>query len=136
MNRDDATDGRCVTRVGGVVVLHGPALRAALDCVLITARCRRLSGLPLSGIHRELAAALHQALTATDGQKDIEAAPELETLAKQPTVGVGEAAERLGLSRRQTRRLAPRLNGRKTGGHWAIDEVALAEHAAGQKWTS
>lgn len=70
MNRDDATDGRWVSRVGGVVVLHGAALRAALDAVAIATRTRRTSGWPISRTHHALALALVQAV-AVSGQTDV-----------------------------------------------------------------
>ncbi|ULE35050.1 helix-turn-helix domain-containing protein [Mycobacterium sp. IDR2000157661] len=45
-----------------------------------------------------------------------------------PTVPLEDAAERLGISTRHARRIAPKLAGRKAGGRWFVDETALREH--------
>lgn len=122
------TDG--LTRVGGVVVLSGDALRSALECAVIAIKHRALSGLP-NRRYEQLAQELSAAMAAA-GQSDV---PEPEarepvTMAR-PTVTITEAAARLGLSNRQTRRLAPRLGGQIIGGQWLVDEPALREHIEG-----
>lgn len=121
------TDG--LFAVGPVVVVTGPAARATLDCVLIATRTRRLNGLPHSTLYTALTEALRTAVSV-DGQTDVRetvaAHPEL-----MPTVPVSTAAGRLGLSHRQTRRLAPRLGGRRIGRRWLLDEQAIREHLGG-----
>jgi hypothetical protein len=52
---------------------------------------------------------------------------------EQPTVTIAEAARQLGLSERQTRRRAPQLGGRRVGGVWLLDQIAIDEHRRGQK---
>jgi len=115
---------------GTAVVLHGDTLRVALDAALIAVRARRLSGLPIDN-YRQLALALHTAMMATNGHMDV---PETPTVATSiaPTVTVEQAAEMLGLSRRQTRRLAPRLGGRIIAGRWLLDEMCIKEHLEGK----
>ena len=135
MNRDDATDGRCVSRVGGVVVLHGAMLKVCLDALLIATRARKLNGLPISAAHRELAAALTAAVTV-DGHVDVPETPAVTPSIERPTITIEQAATTLGVSRRQTRRLAPKLGGRIVAGRWLLDEQAIDEHMKGRrKWT-
>jgi hypothetical protein len=113
-------------RTGGVLVLTGPGLRCALECVLIAIKHRRLSGLP-NKRYEHLARELHAAMTAA-GQSDApQPAVRQPVWVHQPTVPIAEAAHRLGRSDRQTRRLAPRLGGRIIGGRWFVDELALRE---------
>ncbi len=117
-------------RVGGVVVLTGPALRAALDCTLRAIIHRGIAGLP-NGTFEVLACELRDAMAAT-GQSDVR----ISTVGEhhpmeRPTVPITEASDRLGVSTRQCRRLAPRLGGRRIGGRWLIDELALREHIEG-----
>lgn len=124
-----------VQRWPGVVILTGPALRTALECALITIKHRSLSGLT-NRPYEELARELHAAMTAA-GQSDDRATLLEEALTpEQPTVTINEAATRLRLSPRQTRRLAPQLGGQHIAGRWLIDEIALREHIEGQQWTA
>lgn len=55
-------------RAGGVVVLSGPALKAARDCALIAVKHRKLSGVP-SQTYEALACELHAAMAA-NGHSD------------------------------------------------------------------
>ena len=121
------TDG--LLSAGPVVVLTGPAARACLDCIHIAVRNRRLNGLPNSSVYTALADALHKAVSA-QGHSDI---PETVVAHSDlmPTVPVDQAAPRLGLSPRQTRRLAPQLGGQRVGGRWLLDEQAIREHLGG-----
>ncbi|KUI42317.1 hypothetical protein AU197_14480 [Mycobacterium sp. IS-1590] len=114
----------------GVVLLQGSALRAAFDAVKIGIRSRRLSGLPESRLYLELAEALAHA--SANGHMDVG-----ETVAVQsvPTVEVNEAAQQLGLSGRQVRRLALKLGGRRINGRWLLDQQAIDEHREGRQWT-
>jgi len=124
-----------VVVAGSAVILHGPALRAALDCVLIACRSRRLSGLPDSRTYRDLASAL--AVASANGHTDVRETCSLPSyFQEQPTVPVEQAAHQLGLSQRQTRRLAPKLGGRITAGRWLLDQQAINEHQEGTTtWT-
>lgn len=123
--RGDPAPG--LNRVGGVVVLTGPALRTCLQAALIAVKHHHLTGLP-RGPYEHLARELHAALSAP-GHTDVPPAPVRHPEPVQhPSVPIDQAAARLGLSRRQARRLAPRLGGRLVGGRWLLDDAALQEH--------
>lgn len=109
----------------GVVVVSGDALRAAVDCCRIAARSRRLSGLPHSRTHDDLLTAFLTAAGRVDVRETV-AAPPLT-----PTVTIEEAADRMNKSRRQVRRMAPKLGGKKIGGRWLLDDQAITEHLEG-----
>ncbi|BBY52944.1 DNA-binding protein [Mycobacterium koreense] len=112
----------------GVVVVSGPALRAAADAVLIAIAHRRRNGLPRSGAYDALARAFLGAMS-DNGQTDTAdvAIPETETM----MVAIGEAAATLGVSQRHARRLAPQLGGKRIGGRWFLDTQAIDEHLEG-----
>lgn len=121
-----------LTRVGGVVVLSGPALKAARDSALIAAKHRKRSGIPYQ-TYEALACELSAAMAA-DGHSDVRL-PAIShgVPMDQPTVPLAEAAHRLGgISLRQARRLASQLGGRKVGGRWFVDDLALREHIGGR----
>jgi hypothetical protein len=120
-----------LSRVGGVVVVYGTAARALCEAVLIAERARRSSGYPVSRHYATLAAELHAAVSA-EGQADVRSTPDPEAGVVQPTVSIEQAAAELGLSNRQTRRLAPDLGGRIIAGRWFIDRTALNEHLEGR----
>ncbi|MBB2772332.1 UNVERIFIED_ORG: hypothetical protein GGE11_003257 [Mycolicibacterium obuense] len=123
-----ATEGLLTAHAA--VVLTGPAARAALDCVLIAIRTRRANKLPESSAHIALAHALQTAV-AVNGQSDVRKTVTAHA-DLMPTVPVDQAAERLGLSHRHTRRIAPRLGGRRSAGRWFLDEQAIREHLEGK----
>ncbi|MGV0718541.1 hypothetical protein ABQE93_24355 [Mycolicibacterium sp. XJ662] len=104
-------------------------MRAALELALIGIRSRRVNGLPEGDMHRELAEALAKAMTV-DGHSDVRE-PIEDHAVVMPTVPLDQAATRLVLSPRQTRRLAPKLGGKKIGGRWFLDEEAINEHLQG-----
>jgi hypothetical protein len=112
--------------VGGVVVLSGPAAQLALDATRIARAYRRDRGLPIDRL-TVLADTLHAAASATGHP---------ETVAVQRSfMSIPEAAELLGLSHRQTQRLAPKLDGQRVGGRWLVDRLAVLEHREGmQEW--
>jgi len=114
----------------GVVVVSGPALRVAGEAILIAMRSRHRSGLPNSRIHEDLVRALLQA--SANGHSDV---PDVHIPATSPTVPIDEAAKQLGLSHRQTRRLAPKLGGRIIAGRWLLDQTAIDEHKEPETWT-
>jgi hypothetical protein len=120
-----------LVRVEHGVLLTGETLHACRDLVLIGCRSRRLSGLPDSRLYGALADALTQAASA-NGHTDV---PETVVVhsSVQPTVTIGEAAHMLKLSPRQSRRLAPKLGGRKRAGRWLLDGQAIREHMQGAR---
>lgn len=122
-------------RVGGVVVLSGPALRSALDAVLVAVRQRKLSGLPFSTTPYESLACELAAAMAANGHADVRdcAISDPMPMDEQPTVPLAEAATHLDMSPRQARRLAPQLGGQKITGSWFVDETALRQHLEGRK---
>ncbi|WP_460359452.1 hypothetical protein [Mycobacterium sp. ZZG] len=116
----------------GAVVLSGPALKAALECVLIAIRQRKLSGLP-SQTYETLACELVAAMAANGHSDGRLPAISKSVPMEQPTVPLGQAAARLDMSLRQARRLAPRLGGRKVANSWFVDEIALRQHIEGKQ---
>jgi excisionase family DNA binding protein len=126
---DSPLDG--LSRVGGVIVLFGPAAQAALQAVKIAVRARKANGAPHSRVYAALAVALAAAV-AEAGQTDTTREPVLETSALR-TVPAGEAAELLGCSVRTVRRLARQLGGHKVGGQWQLDAQAVEEHLEGHQ---
>jgi hypothetical protein len=128
---------------GGVVILSGEWLEAAREAMMIAARTRHHNGLPASATQTALACALNTAANAStltpvsaNGRSDVR---EIELCQRipheQPTVTISDAAQQLGLSDRQVRRLAAELGGRKIAGSWLLDQDAINEHRKGQKWT-
>ncbi len=123
--------GSGLMRAGGVVVLSGPALKTDLECVLIAIKHRKLSGLPTD--HYEAVACELVAAMAADGHSDVRLPAVMESVPMEPpTVPLVELADRLDLSDRQARRLAPQLGGRKIAGRWFVDETALRQHIEGR----
>ena len=121
-----------LNRVGGVVIVHGTAARTLCEAVLIAERSRRSSGLPLSRDYATIAAELYAAMSAS-GQSDVRTEWTPDSGDVQPTMPIEQAAAELGLSKRQTRRLAPDLGGRIINGRWLLDAQAIREHIEGQK---
>lgn len=131
-----AADESGLLRVGGVVVLSGPALRCALDAALVAIRQRKLTaGMPFSTTPYEALACELRAAMAANGHADVRdcAISEPVPVDEQPTVPLPDAATHLDISLRQARRLAPQLGGRKIAGSWFVDGTALREHIEGRK---
>lgn len=119
-------------RSGGVVVLSGPALRAARDCALIAVKHRKRSGIPYQN-YLALACEFSEAMAAS-GHSDVRSPPISKAVpVDKPAVPLDKAAVRLGISLRQARRRAPQLGGRKIAGRWFVDEAALNEHITGRR---
>jgi len=120
-----------LTAVGPVVVLTGHAARVAAQGLLIAIRARRLSGYGIGHLDA-IAAALVSASGHADGHISADAdsvgVPDIP-----PTMPVEDAARALGLSKRQTRRLAPNLGGRLIGSRWLLDAQAVTEHIEGSR---
>lgn len=131
----------------GVVVLDGEWLNVARRAVLVADAARRRNGLPTSTAYLALAEAITAAMSApasktetlssalaARGQKDIDKSALLQAIPEmEPTVTIKDAARQLGCSRRQARRLAEKLGGRKVCGNWLLDQAAIDEHRKGQK---
>ena len=115
-------------RAGGVVVVHGTAARTLCQAVLIAERARRSNGLPASADYAELIAELHA--VSDTGQTDVRDAPDLP-LSSHDSITVADAARRLKLSERHVRRMACTFGGRKLGGRWILDELAVSEYQSG-----
>jgi hypothetical protein len=132
MSADTTPPG--LLRVGGVVVLSGPAAQAALDAVKIATRTLKANGWENS-LYADLALALRDAVAAS-GQTVIGETPDVPPSVLRP-MPIAEAAEALGKSHRQTRRLAPKLGGQRVGRSWLVDRQAVEEHLAGRQqiWT-
>jgi hypothetical protein len=132
-NRITAESG--LIRAGGVVVLSGPALRAALECALIAIKHRKWAGVPYLTFEA-LACEFGEAMAAA-GHSDVRSPAIRKSVAvEQPIVPIAEAAARLGISCRQGRRLVPKLGGQIIAGRWFVDETALNEHIEGRQWTN
>jgi hypothetical protein len=121
-----------LTRIDGVVILSGPALRFVLRCVLIVVHVGRASRLPTQTV-KALACELNEAVSAA-GQSVMRSPAISKAVAvdQRPTVPIAEAAERLGISVRHARRLAPKLGGQRIAGSWFVDELALRQHTEGK----
>lgn len=121
-----------LVEAGAAVVLTGAAARAALNLVKIALKARRFNGLPKSSAYEALAQALHRVVSAT-GHPDVrEDVVPRDFSVDEPTLSVPEVAQRLGISERQARRLAEKLDGHKKAGRWFISEEALTEHMEGR----
>jgi hypothetical protein len=123
---------------GTAVILTGDWLHTTLQTVLIAARTRRHNGLPITSADTALAQALTAAVAA-NGHEDVPEPAVLQHYPQtQPTVTVEDGARQLNLSRRQTRRLAPKLGGKLIGGQWRLDQAAIDEHLRGKDniWTA
>jgi hypothetical protein len=124
--------------LGGAVLLRGPAVLDALNLVALGVReTRRRDGIePSPGLQTliaGLAAAADQvrAQAMSDaGHRDVaEQANRAQSAALQ-RVGTREAAQMLGLTTRQTQRLAAELGGSRGPGHaWTFD-LGVVEAAA------
>lgn len=118
-----------VVRIESGVLLTGSALDAARFCVEVAQRARRRNGLPPSVAIARLAAALAPTGLGDAPQTEVE---HPEGGAVQEVVSTREAAELLGCSPRQARRLAPLLGGRLIGGRLALDRQCILDHLEGK----
>ncbi len=111
----------------GSVLLTGEEIELARYAVEVTQRARTRNGLPNS---RRLGL-LYEALAGCGQTDSAEEAGE-QAEAQVQGMTVTEAAELLRVSARTVRRLAPRLGGRRIGGRWVLDPLAVTEHVEGQ----
>ena len=118
---------------GSCVVLTDDWLRVAAQAVKIAERHRQRNGVAASRSYAMLRDALSQAMAAT-GHADTERVAVLGTFSHEhPTVPIQRVAEQLGVSVRTARRKADKLGGRKIGGRWFCDELAVREHCDGSR---
>ncbi|REE74380.1 hypothetical protein C8E05_3815 [Rhodococcus wratislaviensis] len=108
-----------------VVLLTGPAVGAVRFALAIALAARRRNGLPVPVPLAELAAEL-----SVGGHTDAKAKGGSNTEPRHITTE--EAAQMLGCSNRQARRLAPQLGGKLAGGRWLLDRAAVTEHLEGR----
>ena len=110
----------------GAVLLSGTDLETAFYAVRAAQRYRQWQGLAPS----TQLAQLHAVMSGS-GQTDVpdEAGAQGEPVLND--LSITEAAGILGCSARHVRRLALGLGGRRVGGRWVLDRLAVAEHAAG-----
>ena len=119
---------------GPAVILTGDTLGVARQALLVAQIVRRRNGSPESPAYTALLSAIATALSAA-GRTDTPQQPVLPCSATEldpDTISTEEAARMLGCSPRQARRLAPKLGGRRIGGHWRIDSHTLREHLRGK----
>lgn len=109
----------------GAVLLSGDAVRLLAYAVATAQASRRRNGLPpvaaLDALARDVLAA--SASGHTDGPDEPADEPDYMTTA--------EAAQELHTSTRTVRRHAAQLGGRKVGGTWMVDRLAVDEHKKG-----
>lgn len=126
-------------RVDGVI-LDEADQQVVVYAIRLAQRARARDGLPPLRQFAQLAAACTPPVSdpVTDpGQSDspntaLEHDGQQQTTSGQ-VVGITEAAALLGVSPRTARRLAPRLDGRRTGGVWTIPRDALDDHQNGTR---
>ena len=112
-------------RITDGVVLSGEHLAAAREAVRVYRMARIRNGDPEPRAIAELAAILaptrphRDTPTPATGQADV--------------VTTRQAAELLGVSPRQVRRLAPGLGGHTIAGRLLLDAAAVSEHLEGRK---
>lgn len=116
-----------VSVAGNAVILTGAGVEVALHAAIKLERARRRNGLPTSGDLDELI----KGCMAARGHSDVRKTPDPAlSVEERPTIPIEEAATMLGLSHRQTRRIAEtKLGGRIIGGRWLLDKQAIIEHA-------
>jgi hypothetical protein len=112
---------------GGTVILSGEFLEAALQAVLVAARDRRRNGVPVGPKYAALISALS---TGVESAECPTVAPKRKRRQGLPSraVTVDQAAEQLGITPRQVRRLAAGpLRGKRINGRWYIPQAAITK---------
>lgn len=110
----------------GSVLLDPEDLPLLRYCVEIAQNHRDRNGHPRLARLDALAAAM-----SAPGHADIPGHPSREAEPVIETVSTAEASERLGISERHVRRIAPGLGGRLVGGVWILDAAAVEQHREG-----
>ena len=107
----------------GALVLAGEHLTAAREAVRIARAARARNGLPEARALAELAG-----LLAPGPQRDAQE----QTQEHAEPMTTKQAAELLGVSPRQVRRLASRLGGQTIAGRLVLDAAAVQQHHSGR----
>ncbi|AXY51706.1 hypothetical protein KI427_10280 [Rhodococcus ruber] len=110
-----------------VYLLRGDAVETLRFAVRAAVAGRRRNGLRVPPDLAALAAAVSGAGRSDTIPEDV---PNDE---ERQWITIKEAAQMLECSDRQTRRLAPGLGGRLTGGRWLLDRHAVTEHLEGRR---
>lgn len=127
-----AGEGAAVTAFlvpAGALILTGDHLDVVRYAIAAARREQRRNGLPPSPRLDQLANAV-AAVGHPDNPTGLPADDDHMLLSAD------QAAELLGVSPRTARRLAPGLGGRKVGGTWLLDALAVDEHRAAQPPTN
>ena len=114
--------------LGPAVLIDGDTLAALRYAVAVAVREKRRAGMAPGPLLDQLDRAAAHALAASQRHDDTQIPPD-----EQPSdqwLDSGTVAQRLGVSRRTAQRLAPQLGGRRVGGVWMVDPLALTEHQA------
>lgn len=111
-----------------VLLLTGTAVEALRFAVVVAITARHRNGLRVPPHLAELAAEL-----ADSGQSDGKALGDSNTETRHTRwITTEEAAQMIGCSNRQARRLAPQLDGKLAGGRWLLDRDAVLDHIEGR----
>lgn len=121
------TSGTATRLQAGSVLLTGEAVTSAAEAVRVAQRARRNSGLPPSVAWARLEVVLSG--LAEVGHPANPAGP----VGEHDYMDAATAAGLLGCSERTARRKAPALGGRKSGGVWLLDALAVREHLDGKE---
>lgn len=119
------TGGTATRLPAASVLLTGEAVAAAAEAIRAAQRYRALCGMPPSAAWARLAVVLD---VADLGHPDSAPGP----VRHDEGMDAATAAGLLGCSERTARRLAPSLGGRKQGGVWVLDSLAVREHIDGR----
>lgn len=119
--------GGTATRLpAGSVLLTGEAVAAVAAALRVAQRERARNALPPLAAWARLAVVLD---VAEVGHPDSLPGPARH----DECMDAATAAGLLGCSERTARRLAPSLGGRKQGGVWVLDSLAVREHIEGKE---
>ncbi|WMM73012.1 helix-turn-helix domain-containing protein [Rhodococcus pyridinivorans] len=109
----------------GAILLTGDSITALRYALRVAIAARHRNGYPVPAELAGLAAAV-----AEPGRTDTE--PKRAQHTSEELIDIQEAANMLGCSHRQARRLAPHLDGRLHAGRWLIPRAAVTEHLKGR----
>ena len=120
-----------VLSLTGSVLLTGPALTDAYYLVAAGIRYTRHNGHPIPARFETLLTVIgEQRAKSQPGQCDTLTPAPRQHCETEELIGSQQAADILGVSKRQTQRLAADLDGRLAGGHWVFDKKAVEAYAA------
>lgn len=119
--------------LGPAVLVDGDSLETLRYAVAVAVRDRRHHGAKAGPLLTELHEAAGRAFLSARRQDDSPTPPHEQPCDQWLTTA--QVAQRLGVSHRTAQRLAPKLDGRRIGGHWLVDPDALHEHQTQRKDT-